>query len=675
MKFFVNHQNLKPMLHSLVVSDTVNYLQAQVVFQSEDWAGLEKWLHFRQGETVYDFRLNDSDCVEAGAGMNLPAGLWQVSVHGVQYENGKLIRRITTAEVEISVEQSGILGEEQSTITPGTSSGTCGVIAPQKTYIKEESRRVADLVMSRQSEESFAFAFLADMHCGSEYEIGGKWQVNDEAVEDAGLALAELMDSCPLDAVVLGGDLASGSYKSTNEKTKKENSDCTAYLRTGGDVPMLFVQGNHDDAPYMATENRMTDADLYSWFNRKNLLAGAVLDGQRKSGGYGYLDFDSQKVRLIYLNTDEKSGWESDKVGSGGTNNYLNAGNISGRQLDFLANTALNFSGKGDASQWTVIVCSHRPLNEGAGTYTCSSSGKTYNANISNVLLILDAYVSGSSDSITHNGEAANYDFSGGSRANISCCVHGHNHRYSKESLGSSGILSIGCPNVMNGRERLSDNDRIYGKTPGTAESTAFCVITVDRAAEKIYADHYGAGYDRAWSFDGSSFEDNETPAEPDIPDIPDEPDEPEIPTAYTNQIRISVDSDGSVYNGVGYADGVRLNSSGAAISYDGYSCTGFMPCKPGDIVRLKNIYMMPNEELSGNMRICFYDANKNHLGQTNATGARGLLDGIHDDSGNLKQFVVKEFSGYDIASAKYLRICSTQLNSTSIITINEEIV
>ena len=51
------------MLHSLVVSDTVNYLQAQVVFQSEDWAGLEKWLHFRQGETVYDFRLNDSDCV------------------------------------------------------------------------------------------------------------------------------------------------------------------------------------------------------------------------------------------------------------------------------------------------------------------------------------------------------------------------------------------------------------------------------------------------------------------------------------------------------------------------------------------------------------------------------------------------------------------------------------
>lgn len=65
---------------------------------------------------------------------------------------------------------------------------------------------------------------------------------------------------------------------------------------------------------------------------------------------------------------------------------------------------------------------------------------------------------------------------------------------------------------------------------------------------------------------------------------------------SYVNQIPISTDTDGSVYNGTGYKSGARCNSSGAVVDLTGGSnppfVTGFIPCKQGDIIRLKNCYI-----------------------------------------------------------------------------------
>ena len=36
-----------------------------------------------------------------------------------------------------------------------------------------------------------------------------------------------------------------------------------------------------------------------------------------------------------------------------------------------------------------------------------------------------------------------------------------------------------------------------YDKVAKTGKDTAFCVVTIDPVARKIYADTYGAGYDR----------------------------------------------------------------------------------------------------------------------------------------------------------------------------------
>lgn len=57
------------------------------------------------------------------------------------------------------------------------------------------------------------------------------------------------------------------------------------------------------------------------------------------------------------------------------------------------------------------------------------------------------------------------------------------------------------------------------------------------------------------------------------------------------NQIPISTDNSGNIYNSIGYKNGYRWSSSGKAeTTGSGYGITGFIPYKAGDQLRLKNV-------------------------------------------------------------------------------------
>lgn len=78
-----------------------------------------------------------------------------------------------------------------------------------------------------------------------------------------------------------------------------------------------------------------------------------------------------------------------------------------------------------------------------------------------------------------------------------------------------------------------------------------------------------------------------------------------EIPS-YTNQIPISKDASGNVFNGTGYKEGYRLNSSGAEAAHSGYVVTGFMPFTLGQQILFDKF--SGSESSSGGL--CFYDSN-----------------------------------------------------------------
>ena len=110
IKGFVRGQTLK-LAHSHIVADTIDYLIAKFSFQGEDWRGLDKWMHLKQGEQTYVVRLID-DKTRKEDHLNLGAGVWSVWLHGAEQVDGQVVLRITTNVCDFKVEESGALDGE-----------------------------------------------------------------------------------------------------------------------------------------------------------------------------------------------------------------------------------------------------------------------------------------------------------------------------------------------------------------------------------------------------------------------------------------------------------------------------------------------------------------------------------------------------------------------------------
>lgn len=511
-------------------------------------------------------------------------------------------------------------------------------------YVLTAADALAKKVVGHIGADNIVFAVMADAHLGYYTDTA------NAAGKQAGQALKRLNERCALDFIAHVGDYATGAWNTTADDTLEDNADYQLLIGSKFPGRAVWCPGNHDDAPYQATASRLTQTQMYAAIGRKNLASGGYVPN---NACYGYMDFPGLRLRVIYLDTHDHRSWETTQIGSGADNPYLDADNISAAQLQYLADTALNFSGVSDPLQWSILVFSHAALTK-SGSYTDPVSGIVHPSNTANAATLLKAYAMKRSGSITHGGSTVNYDFSAITPAQIIACIHGHEHRYANETVGGV-FLSICCPNIMNGRERASADGNTYTKTAGTANGTSFCVFNINRTDKKIYVDHYGPGLEREFTYT--------------VPD-------PNAPS-YTNQLPLATDTDGSIYNGVGWAAGYRLNSSGNPDGYSGSYITGFIPAQFGDTVYLKNVTWQNgvNSGLnSGNQRVSFYDANKNHLAQTNAIGLGGALNGIKDGSGIWTQFTLKNFSGGDLTNAAFFRLNCAGITAESIITVNEPI-
>ena len=100
--FYVRNQKLSKN-GPKIVSDSVNYVDFSFTFKTDDWDGADKWIILRKGDEIYRVNLiNDS--VPKEAGLNLPEGIWHVSLFGEKAEGS----RITTNSVTIEVEKSSV---------------------------------------------------------------------------------------------------------------------------------------------------------------------------------------------------------------------------------------------------------------------------------------------------------------------------------------------------------------------------------------------------------------------------------------------------------------------------------------------------------------------------------------------------------------------------------------
>lgn len=153
--------------------------------------------------------------------------------------------------------------------------------------------------------------------------------------------------------------------------------------------------------------------------------------------------------------------------------------------------------------------------------------------------------------------------------------------------------------------------------------------------------------------------------------------------STYTNQVPISINQDGTVYNVVGYKTGYRVRSGGAEAALVNGICTGFIPFEVGDTLR---IYPALGTVYNTTACINFSDGSFTNLGQSNQSGSAGVQYGIC--SGNTQYFVPTIIDGVSVltldpaspsaSEIKYIRIthdvAECTVGANIIVTVNEEI-
>lgn len=477
-------------------------------------------------------------------------------------------------------------------------------------YVRAEAERVAALVQSRQNANTVTMLLGSDIHA----RLGlteGSYRTDRmlESAKHAAQAMKIIRDRVHIDFAGLLGDYIWDGGETVEEAMELYRMIAEYFDPAFNGLPQFWVKGNHDMLGNTASGVELTDDQIFSCIGIRN--TGAVFLSGNRVHGHCYRDFEEFKLRVVCVNTCETR----------------NVHSVGAAQNAWLTDV-LSLSGK---TGWKSIILCHVPLDSWGAESTV----------LKNVAAFSDS---------------------------ILCVIHGHLHNYLTGTLTGTSIPRICIPNIdfyrtneygENGTGEGAGGYIEYGeevsyeKTAGTAEDTAFCVVTIDLKTGKLYADHYGAGYDRIIDLDTGNVEDGEEGGEDVGGDTGN----------YTNQIPLStvaIDS-AEIYNGVGYQAGKRINSSFQEVTASGMCCTGFIPVRVGDVVRIKNVTISG----SSTAYACVYTAA--------GTGAVSF-DGSQLTAATVNGVTTLTVTG-DSVGQLYLRVSVGVIDETSIITVNEEIV
>ena len=515
-------------------------------------------------------------------------------------------------------------------------------------YVKSEALSVAKKVAAKQAELSNQITFIAmsDTHYAGE-QVDNWQEYSNISAQHAGMAAQIIAYSLGIDFACHLGDYTFGSANTTTELLKAQLEKVSRFLDSNfRGIPQFRTVGNHDTGEYSS----LVGAEyLYQAIGSKcdDATFGSTVYG------YCYRDFAEKKVRVICLNTSEgetDSGSSASEV-------------VSAAQRLWFAQTLFDVGSKTDAADWSIIVLGHYSLDFG-GAYPLSNIVYAYVNGSSITENGTTVNFSG------NNGASFVADFHG----HTHCFKVDSLYRVLSNVGTAYDAKKVCVPNASYYRNNYYgdtnffgftySDDTTYEKTINSGKDTAFVVNVVDLDNKIIHSFCYGAGVDRVISCgskvyhsinntlshvvtdngatsieDGAAYSatltadtgytldtvtvtmggtDITSTAYSDggisIASVTGDIVITAVATkivSYTNQVPISTDADGNVYNGTGYKDGYRINSSGAEAELSGFTATGFIPFTKGQTIRIGG------EGITFDRYGCivmFYDLNKTTL-------------------------------------------------------------
>lgn len=567
-------------------------------------------------------------------------------------------------------------------------------------YVITEAETVVDLILEKINANCLIGAFISDIH------LENNQTATETSILNAAFGIKEIRKIVPLDFVANLGD------NCESEASHKFIHKALYNAMLG--IDSFWLRGNHEGSAYNYSDAEeykylVTDDEVYKFVGVNN--KGHSINADDRKGMYGYKDFEDLRLRVIYLNTSEVFD-----------NNISNENpNIvmSTTQIEWLRNSALDFSSKADVAKWKVLILSHAPLD--------------WNTSTQQAVTVLDEYVSSNSG------------------AKIIGNIHGHLHNCNVGTIGTNKIPRFAIPQICADRynEYSSDGDSYaqwgdfaedgttpiyYYKGENNSTDTMFCVVIVDCENEKIYAINFGVtaavtldgSYTknvrvREISFDGSETEEPEATLESisvaytggdvavgtALTDLTGltvtatySDGSTAVVTGYTlsgtisegeNTITVSygglttaftvtgVEEESDVPSYTNYAEpndtnttdftiwcnDARLGSDGTYREAEGVVVTNFISVSKGDVIRMQGINVGEYNQQVAN-------ASKENLSSNPIETNTGILSDITYDEKGCKFTVADTYNN----GAAFIRFCGTvnTTNSNVIITRNEEI-
>ena len=497
-------------------------------------------------------------------------------------------------------------------------------------YVKSEALSVAKKVAAKQAElaNQITFVAMSDTHYAGE-QVDNWQEYSNISAEHAGMA-AQILSYClPIDFACHLGDYTFGSANTTTELLKSQIEKVSQFLDSNfKGIPQFRTVGNHDTGEY----GTLVGAEyLYEAIGSK--CEGATYGST--TYGYCYRDFTDKKVRVICLNTSE-----------GETDNGKSASEVvSAAQRLWFAQTLYDVGSKADAADWSIIVLGHYSLDFG-GAYPLSNIVYAYvNGNSITVNGTTVNFSGNNAASFIADFHGHTHCFKADSLYRVIWSESAN------ANVGEAYDAKRVCvPNVSYYRNNYYgdtnffgftySDDTTYEKTINSGKDTAFVVNVVDLDNKIIHSFCYGAGVDRVISYGSKIYHsinstlshvvtDNEATSIEDgtaytatltadtgytlnsvtitmggtditstaysdgnisIASVTGDIVITAVATkivSYTNQVLISTDADGNVYNGTGYKDGYRISSSGAEAALRSATATGFIPFTKGQTIRI----------------------------------------------------------------------------------------
>lgn len=358
-------------------------------------------------------------------------------------------------------------------------------LIPFQDYAKKEAERVKNALPFRNKGD-LRFAFLPDLH----YKFIEEMQVS---VSNIVHAINELNKSAKIDFLCLGGDNV-GNYPPSPEEHVEMMRELASLL-SYSDVPVIYVQGNHDDNSIHGRISPLSNVCRVGTNVPNDVQYDVLFAASEKcpcfhGGGnkalYGYFDAEEANTRVVFLNSSNVP-----YIVENGIMIYNQQWDFgyTEAQLSWLCGTALK-----DAPE-NVIFIQHHPFDENY----CESGETVYNRDALDG--ITQAFMRGACAQFVSAHEDFGYwifaDF-GGKKHRVPARIAGHCHADTvrRDELGLLCVTTM-----LGGRSNsglaFGDDGIKYSHEPFTAEETSFDIFTFSPDEYTLTATRYGAGKDR----------------------------------------------------------------------------------------------------------------------------------------------------------------------------------